>query len=109
MNVREYFNDSADGGKDARHRAVKVNDNVLFTEFRTADFYQRAYFDFLSRTVAVLVYGSNHDRTLTFDEMDPEVLEIHHAMLKELGGRPRPLPARHEKPSFRPPLGGLNP
>lgn len=107
MNVREYFNDKAENREeDKRHLAVKVNDNVLFTEFRADGFYQRSYFDFLSRTVSMLVYSSNTDRTLTFDEMDPEVLQIHHQMLVELGGNPRPLPDAHKKPSLKPPRAG---
>lgn len=108
MNAREYFNDNAEKREeDPRHLAEKVNDNVLFTEFRHGNFYQQTYFDFLSRTVSMLVYSSNTDRTLTFDEMDSEVLQIHHQMLRELGGNPRPLPDAHAKPSFKPPrMGG---
>lgn len=104
MKVKDLFNDNADRrAEDPRHFAAKVNDNVLFTEFRADGFYQRTYFDFLSRTVSMLVYSSNTDRTLTFDEMDPEVLQIHHQMLTELGGNPRPLPEAHSKPSLKPP------
>lgn len=108
MNVREYFNGNAEQrSEDPRHYAEKVNDNVLFTEFRREGFYQQTYFDFLSRTVSMLVYSSNTDRTMTFDEVDPEVLQIHHQMLIELGGNPRPLPEKHQKPSLKPPrIGG---
>lgn len=110
MKVSELFNDNAERRtEDRRHYAAKVNDNVLKTEFRDEMFYQRCYFDFLSRTVSMLVYSSNNDRTLTFDEVDPEVLQIHRQMLIDLGGNPRPLPASHAKPSLRPPAKGYGP
>jgi len=94
MSLRDVFNYDEKKNPDG-YRAEKVNDNVLFTSFsRSGSRQQYTYYDFLSRTVAVLVSGSNHDRTLTFDEMDREVLELHRDALIELGGNPRPLPEK---------------
>jgi hypothetical protein len=70
---------------------------------------QKAYFDFLSETVSLLVNTSNNDRTLTFAEMDPKVLQLHRDILIELGGRPQPLSASVLKPALSvPSRKGLN-
>ncbi len=92
MSLRGLYNDNA-SKPDARPYVEKVSDNVLFTEYsRNNTYVQRTYFDYMTRTVAILVNGSNHDRTLTFDEMDPDVLKLHRDILVELGGHPQPLP-----------------
>jgi hypothetical protein len=94
MTLNDVFNYHKDKNENG-YEAQKVNDNVLYTTFRhVGSRRQQAYYDFLSRTVSFLVAGSTQDRTLTFAEMDPEVLEIHREKLIALGGNPRPLPGK---------------
>lgn len=111
MPIRDLYNGNAKAKDDNRHFAEKVNDNVLFTQFsHHGSFVQKAYFDFLTETVSLLVNSSNHDRTLTFAEMDPKVLQTHRDILVELGGRPLPLsPALQKAALTAPPSRGLNP
>lgn len=110
MPIRDLYNANAAAENDSLHVAEKVNDNVLFTEFsHNGKFVQKAYFDFLSETVSLLVNTSNNDRTLTFAEMDPKVLQLHRDILIELGGRPQPLSASVLKPALSvPSRKGLN-
>jgi len=90
--LRGLYNDNANK-RDGRHYVEKINDNVLMTEYQyKGPMLQRVFFDYMTRTVAILVQGSNHDRTMTFDEMDPDVLKLHREILIELGGHPQPLP-----------------
>ncbi|MBL8712315.1 MAG: hypothetical protein JNM12_05400 [Alphaproteobacteria bacterium] len=111
MPIRDLYNANAKAKDDNRHFAEKVNDNVLFTQFsHNGGFVQRAYFDFLTETVSLLVNSSNNDRTLTFAEMDPKVLQLHRDILVELGGRPQPLSASLLKATLSAPTQkGLNP
>lgn len=111
MPIRDLYNANAKAENDNRHFAEKVNDNVLFTEFRhNGNFVQKAYFDFMTETVSLLVNSSNNDRTLTFAEMDPKVLQLHRDILVELGGRPQPLSASLLKATLAAPTQkGLNP
>ncbi|HYD17894.1 MAG TPA: hypothetical protein VEF76_05405 [Patescibacteria group bacterium] len=111
MPLSDVYNASVDAKNDLRHFAERVNDNVLFTQFsHHGNYVQRAYFDFLTGTVSLLVAGSNHDRTLTFAEMDLKVLQQHRDILIELGGKPQPLPATLLKSTLSPAAPkGLNP
>jgi len=111
MPIRDLYNANAKAENDTRHFAEKVNDNVLFTQFNhNGNFVQKAYFDFLTETVSLLVNTSNNDRTLTFAEMDLRVLQLHRDILIELGGHPQPLSASIVKPALSAPAQkGLNP
>jgi hypothetical protein len=111
MPIRDLYNNNAKAENDSRHFAEKLNDNVLFTQFsHNGSFVQKAYFDFLTETVSLLVNTSNNDRTLTFAEMDPKVLQLHRDILIELGGRPQPLSASLLKPALSAPgQKGLTP
>ncbi len=111
MPIRDLYNDNAKANDDNRHFMEKVNDNVLFTQVsHHGSYVQKAYFDFLTETVSLLVNSSNHDRTLTFAEMDPKVLQLHRDILIDLGGNPQPLSASLLKATLTAPTQkGLNP
>ena len=105
MSVSDLFNYDAKKTPQG-HQAEMVNDNVLMTMFsHDGRYVQKTYFDFLTGTVAIYINGSNHDRTLTFAEMDPAVLRLHRDVLVELGGRPQPLPGSMDKPQLPQPAG----
>lgn len=100
-NCSTAFNDNADA-HPAAHEAIMINDNILRVhvdsdQTHTHDY----YFDFMMRTVAVMIQSHNTDRIMLFSEMDREVLELHRQKLIDLGGKPMPLPGSPQK------LGGL--
>lgn len=91
------FNDNADAHDNA-HEAIMVNDNILrvhvdSNKMHTHDY----YFDFMMRTVTMMVQSHNTDRIFHFSEMDREVLELNRQKLIDLGGKPLPLPNSPQK------------
>lgn len=85
------FNDSANSHADA-HQANMVNDNILHVRMYSQQAHNHDYyFDFMMRTVVVMVQSHNSDRIILFSEMDREVLELNRKKLIDLGGKPLPL------------------
>ena len=99
MSAKDAFNHDAHANQNG-HRAEKVNDNVLYTTFQHNGWVrQYCYFDFLTRTLTILVQNSKQDRTLLFSECEQGMLELHRQKLIELGGDPLPLTPVLDKPS----------
>lgn len=97
--AREAFNGKL-GSHSRAHKASLVNDNFLEVRVDTPGLPTHHYhFDFLMRTVTMMVSGHNTDKIWAFHEFDREVLELNRQKLVDLGGKPRPLPDAIDKPN----------